>query len=266
MPIYLVRWPDLSASLVRARDEDHLIDTLDQVANPDGCEWSVYQGPLFIDFRLPAAWRIEDERPGAPVTPEQVVVGDVGRIATEPIVDAVELSLAGEDGHDAGVAILRSAFPAVHAAIEKLAETDAEAAGEGVVSEPALRDALHAELVRCLRWSWRHAQLLKKTDALAALARQMDAPVALLRTYAERAHGRRPNGEADESTPGADDRDPHQAPLQAMTADRRAGACRQRGPDRLCLMIPGDEVHPGRSRRRIVHQASNGPGVVKSFF
>jgi hypothetical protein len=49
MPIYLVRWPDLSASLVRAQHEDDLIDTLDQVANPDGCEWAVYKGPLFID-------------------------------------------------------------------------------------------------------------------------------------------------------------------------------------------------------------------------
>jgi hypothetical protein len=39
-----------------------------EVANPDGCEWSVYEGPLFIDFRLPAAWRIEDDRLGEPGT------------------------------------------------------------------------------------------------------------------------------------------------------------------------------------------------------
>ena len=120
MPIYLVRWPDLSASLVRARHEDDLIDTLDQVANPEGCEWSVYEGPLFIDVRLPAAWRIEDARPGEPVTPEQVVVQDVGRMATEPIVEAMELSLAGDDGCDTRMAILRTAFPRLHAAIEKL--------------------------------------------------------------------------------------------------------------------------------------------------
>src|SRR3990172_3308337 len=130
MPIYLVRWPDLSASLVRAPHEDDLIDILDQVANPDGCEWAVYQGPLFIDFRLPAQWRIEDERPGEPVTPEQVVVGDVGRMATEPVVEAMELSLAGDDGHDTGMAILRTAFPAVHAAIEKRSDSDEELASE----------------------------------------------------------------------------------------------------------------------------------------
>jgi hypothetical protein len=38
--------------------------SVDQVANPDGCEWAVYQGPLFFDFRLPAQWRIAEEGDG----------------------------------------------------------------------------------------------------------------------------------------------------------------------------------------------------------
>ena len=211
MPIYLVRWPDLSASLVRARDEDDLTDILDQVANPDGCEWSIYEGPLFIDFRLPAAWRIEDERPGEPVAPEQVVVGDVGRLATEDVVDALELSLAGEDGHDTAMAILRSAFPAVHAAIEKLYARDEELADEGVVPEAEIREALRGELVRRLQWSWRQAQLLKKDDVLSALARQMDSPLSLVRKYAELARGPRRNGAEDEFAPGEDDRDARRA-------------------------------------------------------
>ena len=219
MPIYLVRWPDLSASLVRARDEDDLTDTLDQVANPDGCEWSFYEGPLFIDFRLPAAWRIEDERPGEPVAPEQVVVGDVGRLATEHVVDALELSLAGEDGHDTAMAILRSAFPAVHAAIERLYDLDEDLASEGVVPEAEIREALRGELVRRLQWSWRQAQLLKKADALSALARQMDSPVSLVRKYAELARGPRPNGKEDEFAPGEDDRDAR----RAMTAPTAMG-------------------------------------------
>jgi hypothetical protein len=229
MPIYLVRWSDLSASLVRARHEDDLIDTLDQVANPDGCEWSVYQGPLFIDFRLPAEWRVAEERPGEPVTPDQVVVGDVGRMATEPIVETLELSLAGEDGLDTGMAILRAAFPAVHAAIETLIESEDELASEGVLPEATLREALHGELVRRLHWSWRHAQLRKKTDALSALARHMDSPVALVRKYAELARGRRPNGEADEPTPGADDRGARRA-RSAGTATDAEHAPRRREP------------------------------------
>ena len=102
-------------------------------------------------------------------------------MATEPIVEAMELSLAGDDGHDTGMAVLRTAFPGVYAAVEKLCESDEELACEGVVPEAALRDALHGELARRLQWSWRHAQLLKTTDAPSVLARQMDLPVALAR-------------------------------------------------------------------------------------
>src|SRR5438067_10243798 len=148
MPIYLVRWPDLSASLVRARDEDDLIDTLDQVGNPEGCEWSVYKGPLFVDFRLPAAWRIQDARPGGPVTPEQVVVDDVGRMASEPIVEAMELSLAGDDGCATGTEILRTAFTMLHAAGEKLEESRAELSMEVAEPQAALRQAVHGGPVR----------------------------------------------------------------------------------------------------------------------
>ncbi len=150
-------------------------------------------------------------------------------MATEHIVDALELWLAGDAGHDTGMAILRSAFPAVHAAVEKLYESDEELASEGVVPEAELREALHGELVRRLQWSWRHTQLLKKTDALSALARQIDSPVALVRKYAELARGRRPNGEADESTPGADDRDAHHA-LTAATGMDGEQATRMREP------------------------------------
>ena len=46
MPVYLVRWPDLSAALVKAGSEDELIGILDEVGNPDGCTWSIYRGPL----------------------------------------------------------------------------------------------------------------------------------------------------------------------------------------------------------------------------
>ena len=76
MLIYLVRWPDLSASFVQAESEEHLLDILDQVGNPDDCEWSIYEGPLFIDFRLPVEFSVRDDRRGTPVTPQQVVIGN----------------------------------------------------------------------------------------------------------------------------------------------------------------------------------------------
>lgn len=45
MPLYLERWPGLCASLVSARDEEDLLDTLDQVDDSEGATWSVYRGP-----------------------------------------------------------------------------------------------------------------------------------------------------------------------------------------------------------------------------
>src|SRR2546422_2985628 len=94
MLIYLVRWPDLSASLVQADGEEHLLDILDQVGNPDDCEWNIYNGPLFIDFRLPVEWSIQDDSRKAPAGTQQIVVGDVGRIADGNVVEAMQLSLA----------------------------------------------------------------------------------------------------------------------------------------------------------------------------
>jgi hypothetical protein len=49
MPLYLVRWPTLVASIVQADDEDHLIDRLDEVASPTGAVWTEYRGPLWVD-------------------------------------------------------------------------------------------------------------------------------------------------------------------------------------------------------------------------
>jgi len=186
MPIYLVRWPDLSASLVRAEAEDHLVEILDQVANPEGCEWSVYEGPLFIDLRLPAEYSIRDERPGEPISPDQIVVGDLGPMAKESVLETIELSLAGgDDGFDTGDAVLRKAFPSVHAAIERLHASEEGAEWEGILPEADLREALHAEIARLLRASWRRAQLEKKTDPISGIAREMDMPVDLARRCAE---------------------------------------------------------------------------------
>jgi hypothetical protein len=193
MLIYLVRWPDLSASLVRAESEDHLLDILDQVGNPDDCEWSVYQGPLFIDFRLPVEWSVQNDRRRTPITPQQAVIGDLGPIADGSIVEAMQLCLAeGDDGYETGAEVLRLAFPKLHAAIEEFYESVESPNFEEALPEGELRKALHAELVRFFTGSWRRAQLGKKTDAISRLAREMDLPVQLARKYEEMA--RKPQG------------------------------------------------------------------------
>ena len=200
MPIYIVRWPDLTASLVRARDEDDLLDILDQVENPDGCEWSEYEGPLFIDFRLPAEWNIRDKRPGEPVAPDQVIIEDVGPMAREHVVDVLDVSLAdGDDGQDTGEAILQKAFPILQAAVEKFRASDEAEERDFILPEADLREVLHAELVRMLKASWRQAQVERSTDPISKFAREMDMPVGLARRFAKAALEEQ-QGEDDDPT------------------------------------------------------------------
>jgi len=187
MPIYLVRWPDLSASLVQAEGEEHLLDILDQVGNPDDCEWSIYEGPLFIDFRLPVEWNIQDDRHTTSIGPQQAVIGDVRSIVTGNIVQAMQLCLAGgDDGYETGAEVLRLAFPKLHAAMERFYDGK-PLDGEEAVPEAELRRILRAELERFFQGTWRRAQLGKKTDTISKLARDMDLPVQLARKYAEMA-------------------------------------------------------------------------------
>jgi len=207
MPIYIVRWPDLTASLVRADNEEELPLILDQVANPEGCEWSVYQGPVFINFRLPVQWRIRDERPGRPVAPEQVVIESVGAMARVPVAHAMELEIAeGDDGLDMAAEILREAFPAIHAAVERFVQDAKEGPGDGVLPGSALRKALHAELSRYLGVSWRQAGLEGKTDKVSQLARIMDMPESLVRKHVEDAQERHQAEDEAEPPRKGDDR------------------------------------------------------------
>jgi hypothetical protein len=212
MSIYLVRWPDLSASLVQADDEEHLLDILDQVGNPDDCEWNIYDGPLFIDFRLPVEWSIQDDRRGTPVAPEQIVLSDVDRVASGNVVEAFEVCLAdADDGYETGAEILRLAFPNLYAAIERSHEADDSIDAEGALSEAEAREALRAELERFLRSSWRRTQLGKKTDRISQLAREMDLSLKLARQYAETAQKQEGAGHEEEMVP--DDKRAVERPL-----------------------------------------------------
>jgi hypothetical protein len=56
----------MSASLVSARDEEELLDTLDEVADSEGASWAVYRGPVWIDFDVPAKYRIAEKAPDEP--------------------------------------------------------------------------------------------------------------------------------------------------------------------------------------------------------
>lgn len=66
MLLYLVRWPWMTASLVSARDEDDLLDTLDQVDDAEGATWTVY----IEDVEKVEIGEFEVSRPGCDHTSE----------------------------------------------------------------------------------------------------------------------------------------------------------------------------------------------------
>ncbi|WP_428266005.1 hypothetical protein [Haliangium sp.] len=174
MPIYIVRWPDLSGAIVRAEDEDVLIDTLDEIANPDGCVWEEYHGPLFIDFKLAAKVEIEPPPTGdRPLDPDKVRVTDIERLAARE--EFLTWSTADSDtGSELLETITRFAFPET----AKLYWGEEEG-----IDRDALERAVTKDAMKLVEYTWRRAQLMRSSDPQAQLAVQMDAPVRLLRWW-----------------------------------------------------------------------------------
>ena len=185
MPLYLVRWPGLCASLVSARDEEDLLDTLDQVEDSEGATWSVYRGPVWIDFDLPAKYRIVEKAPDEPLRPDEIVVEDVEKVE----MGTFDLSSPGCDQtSDMHERITRKAFPDLYRA---LYEAEAEP------TEEALRKVVHAELQRLVSADWRKAARSKRTDLIGKIAQQMRAPVSQIENMLRR------SGDLEASTPKA---------------------------------------------------------------
>lgn len=186
MPIYLVRWPSFKASLMRAEDEEDLLYLIDQAGNPDWCTWSLYDGPLAIDFHLPVEWSVRNERPGEPIAPDQIVIDDLGPLAGQYVIGTITADVdVEEESIHMLHKIVEQAFPNVHAAVEYLfSDEGLELYPDGVLPEARLRDALHADLRPLLGASWRRAHLHRKTDRISAVARLIDMPIALVRRLA----------------------------------------------------------------------------------
>lgn len=164
MPLYLVRWVDLTISLVRALSEDDLVMRLDEVADPGAAKWWPYRGPIWIDlaplvrFELP-----EDANPGAlrvdaiPLEglehldadggPSQFLVGD------EPGGEDTRLEMLD--------AIMARAFPALSAALSAYPDPgEGEDESEAIAAFVAgVERAVRAELVELVQHRWRAAQI-----------------------------------------------------------------------------------------------------------
>lgn len=173
MPLYLVRWPNLSAALVKAESEEDLIDKLDQVENPEGCTWKVYKGPLHIEFEIPVKVRMEgSEDPAKPLKPEDLHIEDMSGLDEG---NPLHISFAGgDDGLETFVSILKGAFPHFY----KLWQGDLLEA-----SDAQVRNALKKELDAFVRGTWRWANVERRTDPAAVLAQQMRTSVANARRY-----------------------------------------------------------------------------------
>lgn len=180
MPLYLVRWPALSASLVQADDEDELLDMLDQVADPGGCTFEVYSGPLWIDFDLP--FQIRDARPKeqVPADASDFVVEPTPEFSGEICPEMMSVSVPPCDASsDMLSEVVRGAFPDLALYMEDLelgadddhddaADTDADADAPQTLSE-GLSAALRDELELFVRYVAAQSELAKRDDLEARI-------------------------------------------------------------------------------------------------
>ncbi|MBI5542707.1 MAG: hypothetical protein HY901_02385 [Deltaproteobacteria bacterium] len=179
MPIYVVRWPDLSAALVKARSEEELLDILDEVADSTGCSWSVYNGPLFVEFELPVEVKVEgseEREEQRPIRPDEVAVGSVSDLYD---YDLKVSAPSGDTVSEMFEAVEKAAFPNVYAARHSVRR-------KGEPSEKELKAAVLADLEVLIKASWQRSHLEKNEDPDAALARMMGAPLRLVKQWRER--------------------------------------------------------------------------------
>src|SRR5262245_8139788 len=94
MALFIARWPDGSAWLVDAESMAEVANILDEVSDPGACEVQPYEGPFAVELR--PAKRREDEA----------------------IFDFRETAAADTTSEMQG-AILKAAYPRLHAALER---------------------------------------------------------------------------------------------------------------------------------------------------
>ncbi len=119
MPLYLVRWPTLMASLVQADDEDDLLDILDQDDDPGGCTFEVYSGPLWIDFDIPFKIGARKPENSVPTDPSDFTVEPTSDFRGELGPDMVRVTTPlCDEVSDMKMEVLRGAFPELAEHIE----------------------------------------------------------------------------------------------------------------------------------------------------
>lgn len=176
MPIYLVRWPTLKASLVRARDEAELTEILDQVDDPGSCRWKVYTGPLWVDIDLPVDVELPADKPLSKLTVHDLELEGVEALRAEPL--AYPRPIPGSDAEDAGEMIRRIrawAFPATSAVVD--GEFEAWDRREGGMDRARLEAALRQDLAPLIAYLWRRESVEQDESGEAGLMRMLGVTV-----------------------------------------------------------------------------------------
>lgn len=175
MPLYLVRWPGLQAALVSAPNEDKLLEHLDEIANPEGCTWSIYRGPVYLEFALNAHVEIDglDEPPTRPLQPDDVHIRDVSRICERDLM-SVTVPLDADAASEMVETITRKAFPELHAVIDTDRET---------LPAEEVRGALRRELDELVKASWQQQQTKRRPDRASQVAATMGTSPGLVERW-----------------------------------------------------------------------------------
>ena len=210
MPSYVVRWPMLSAALVRADDEDDLLDQLDEQANPQNCRYEVYDGPLFVDFNLNAKLNIKRRSKTNVVLDEDIKL-DSMEIFEEGPMEVI----AGEceTGEEMCEEVLRFAFPNTHEAYwdEMRDEPDAT----DPLQRAELEQAVVKDSMELVKAAWNTRAIENATDEESKLARELDMPKRLVEYHKRMAEADEQEGQDDEQ------QEDEQMATDEETADKR---------------------------------------------
>ena len=180
MPLYLVRWPTLAASLVRAQDEDELLDILDEAADPGGCTYEVYRGPVWIDFDVPFGVRDHTPEGTVPTAPSDFVFEPTPDF--DGVVDGDLLTVRAPETDTADEMrdeVLRGAFPELAEFIDGLELPEAGEVEGATSTATELEAALRGELWPLIEYLSARSELAGRDDFEASMMQEAGATVML---------------------------------------------------------------------------------------
>lgn len=137
MPLYIVRWANISASLIQADDDDHLQELLDEEGDPGSAIWEEYDGPVWIEFdpkrreTKDHGFEIDTDSFSADTSPSEFL---------RPGVAQTDTCFAMYR------AILRQLFPHLHRALRETAGSDlSDERARELIVEALAREEWHGD-------------------------------------------------------------------------------------------------------------------------